>query len=54
MNKDDFISVLMSMSDTEINNYIKENGKPPKKVRLYHLVDKDKYEYDDVKVIEFT
>ena len=35
--------MLMSMTHEEINEYIREHGKPPKPVRLYHLVDKVKY-----------
>ena len=48
--KHDFIAILASMSDTEINDYIKIHGKPPKKVRLYHLVDKET-PYDEARVI---
>ena len=42
-NKQDFIDVLASMSPTDINDYIKRFGKPPKPVRLYRLLsNKDK------------
>ena len=53
MDKDDFINLLMTMSDTEINDYIKEHGKPPKKTRLYQLIDKEKYTYEEARVIRF-
>lgn len=36
--KRDFIEFLSSVTDTELNDYIKIHGKPPKKVRMYHLV----------------
>ena len=28
------------MTNTELNDYIKSNGKPPKPVRLYHIINK--------------
>lgn len=31
--KEDFISLLNSMSPQEINEYIKSKGKPPKSIR---------------------
>ena len=50
--KEDFINTLIQLSDTELNDYIKKHGKPPKKVRLYHLIDKDKYPtYEEAQVI---
>ena len=42
-NKRDFISLLSSMSHEDINRYIREHGKPPKKVSMCHIIDKDKY-----------
>lgn len=39
-NKKDFISKISSMTDTQLNNFIKENGKPPKKVVLVRRVVK--------------
>ncbi len=39
--KRDFIALLASMSDNEINEYIKIHGKPPKKVLLYRLIHKE-------------
>lgn len=39
--KRDFIAEISSMSDTELNDYIKAHGKPPKPVRLYHLIIKE-------------
>ena len=30
--KDEFISTLISMSDIEINEFIKKNGNPPKRI----------------------
>lgn len=38
--KRDFIEIISSMTDTELNDYIKSNGKPPKPVRLYHIINK--------------
>jgi len=38
--KRDFIAFISSMSDTEINDYIKSHGKPPKKIEIIQLVDK--------------
>ena len=36
----------------KVNDYIKKHGKPPKKVRLYHLIDKNKYStYEEAQVI---
>ena len=32
--KEDFIKKISGMSHEEINNFIKTNGKPPKKVML--------------------
>lgn len=42
-NKRDFIEQLMSMTDTEINDYIKQNGKPPKNINLINIMDKKIY-----------
>ena len=39
----DFIDELLSLSPEEIDHMMKTNAKPPKKVRLYHLVNKEKY-----------
>ena len=39
--KRDFIAEISSMSDTELNDYIKAHGKPPKPIRLYHLINKE-------------
>ena len=41
--KMDFIEELLSMTPEQIDKMMKTNAKPPKKVRLYHLVDKSKY-----------
>ena len=41
--KMDFIDEPLSMSPKEIEQMMKTNAKPPKKVRLYHLVNKEKY-----------
>ena len=41
--KMDFIDELLSLSPEQINHMMKTNAKPPKKVRLYHVVDKSKY-----------
>ena len=38
--KHDFIKLLASMSNEEINEFIVTHGKPPKKVVFYHLIDK--------------
>lgn len=39
-NKRDFIQLLMSMSDTEINDYIKRHGKGPKPVVMCTIVER--------------
>lgn len=36
--KRDFIKILSSMSDTEINNYIKTHGKGPKPVVMCTII----------------
>lgn len=51
--KQDFINLLASMNHNEINEYIKSHGKPPKKIRLYHLIDNEKKSYDEASVIQF-
>lgn len=51
--KQDFINLLTSMSHNEVNEYIKSHGKPPKKIRLYHLIDSEKKSYDEASVIQF-
>ena len=38
-NRRDFINILMSMSDVELNEYIKTHGKPPKPVMMCRLID---------------
>ena len=40
--KKDFIELLASMSNDEINEFIKTHGKPPKKVLIYRLIDRNK------------
>ena len=37
----DFIQFISSVSAEELNDYIKSHGKPPKSVRLYHLIKKE-------------
>ena len=49
--KRDFIEFISQMTDTKLNEYIKTHGKPPKKVRLYHLVNKERYTYNEAMVI---
>ena len=39
--KKDFIKILSSMTDTEINDYIKKYGKGPKPVIMCTIVNKD-------------
>lgn len=39
--KRDFIEFIASMSDVEINEYIKRHGKKPKPMLLYTLVNKN-------------
>jgi hypothetical protein len=39
-NKRDFIKLLMSMSDVELNDYILKYGKPPKKVLMCRIINK--------------
>lgn len=48
-NKQDFISFIASMSDTEINDYIKTHGKPPKKVTMIEIVDNSGRSYKEWK-----
>lgn len=40
--KQDFIDIICSMSDTEINDYIKAHGKPPKLVLMYDIIDRNR------------
>ena len=40
--KQDFIDKLMEMTQTEINEYIKKFGKPPKLVEMCKIVEKKK------------
>jgi len=42
MSRKDFLDILTSMTDTELNDYIKAKGKPPKKVVMCRIVDKEK------------
>ena len=46
-NREDFISLLASMDATEINEYIKKYGKPPKTVRLYKLINNKEMTYEE-------
>lgn len=39
-NKRDFIKILTSMSDVELNEYIKTHGKPPKPVIMCRIVNR--------------
>ena len=39
--KQDFIELLASMSDNDINEYIKRHGKKPKKVLTCRVVKKE-------------
>ena len=39
-NKRDFIQLLMMMSDTEINDYIKRHGKGPKPVEMCRIIER--------------
>lgn len=39
-NKRDFIKILTSMSDVELNEYIKTHGKPPKPVVMCRIINK--------------
>ena len=50
--KRDFIDFLCSMSHNEINDFIKANGKGPKPVRMYHLVDNKELTYDEYRSIK--
>jgi len=45
--KRDFINFLCSMTHNEINDFIKTNGKGPKPVRMYHLVDNKELSYNE-------
>lgn len=40
-NRNDFISILSSMSNTDINDYIKQHGKKPKDVLLCTVISKE-------------
>jgi len=46
----DFIDVLVSMNQNEINDYIKTHGKSPKPIQLYRLIESCKD--NDLKPIE--
>ena len=35
MDKQDFIQELMKMDKNEVNNFIREKGKPPKPIRAF-------------------
>lgn len=37
--KHDFIKIISSMSNTELNNYIKDHGTKPKPVVMVRIVD---------------
>lgn len=39
--KKDFIMLISSMTDKELNDYIKRNGSEPKKIPLCYSIDKD-------------
>lgn len=40
--KQDFIALISMMSDTELNQWLKEHGKKPKPVMMYRIIDKDR------------
>jgi hypothetical protein len=44
--KQDFIDKLMVMTDTELNDYIKQYGKKPKPCIMVRIVDKSKHKMD--------
>ena len=46
-NKQDFIQFIAQMNNTEINDYIKAHGKPPKKVAMYDIIDKSKRSFEE-------
>ena len=37
--KKDFISIISSMTDNEINEYIKAHGKPPKPIEMCTIIN---------------
>lgn len=39
--KDDFIKIISSMTDTEINDYIKAHGKGPKPVVMCRIIEEE-------------
>lgn len=39
--KENFLKVMNSMSKEELNNYIKDKGKPPKLIRPIVVLDKE-------------
>ena len=41
--REEFIKTLASMSVTEINDFIKKNGKQPKPVNLFYSKRKEEY-----------
>ena len=48
--KKDFIETIASMSPSEINDFIKEKGKPPKHVRMCRIIDKEKEPYKPIEI----
>lgn len=40
-NKDDFIQKLAMMTPAEINEYIKQHGKPPKMTYMCHILTEE-------------
>lgn len=42
----DFIKLISSMSDTELNDFIKRNGKPPKPCIMARIID-NSISYDE-------
>ena len=41
-NKQSFIEFISKSTPDELNKFIMENGKPPKNILMYRLVDKSK------------
>lgn len=42
ISKTDFVKQLANMTKEEMHDYIKQNGKPPKLITLYHIMSGSK------------
>ena len=39
--KRDFINLISGMTNTELNDYIKSHGKPPKQMRMFTVINNE-------------